>query len=515
MRKHVKLRLERLLDEMDRLAYPLPEEERKARVARAEIDDMYFFQTYLPHIFSLPPAEFHSDLCALYDLRGGPSICAVHAPRGFGKTPILSQGKPLKSLCYGLHREMLAVSATAELADELTAPIAQELKFNPRILQDFGPLFKEGGSTKFETTLGGSFWAVGRRQPIRGYHPDIAILDDIEDDKQAYNTDRVQEILDWLDKVVIPAMKPQSLGGSNLIMAGTIICTGSVLDRLLHRESIPPERRRIYKALIESGDGQLDSLWEAIRSAPELLQLKRDVGAVAFDSEFQGEPHDAERRFPPEWFDGLGFQEEEFQRVADRGPTIDISFYDPAARDTLKHDYKAIVLLSLATNGLAYVRDAWVRRLSVDAVIDKVYAHHGEFPSFEQWFEANGFQVLYKEIFKLKARDYGFELHLREYTTTQNKIMMIEGLSGFIETGRIRFKQTPDGRWYGDIGMVIDQLIHFPQAKRDDGADALSKAHAIALHRSRTAAYGASRKPERTSRHRSGIRRIFDVIRPR
>ena len=210
MRKDIKKRLDQLLIEMDRLCLPLPEAERAERVARGKVDDQFFFDTYLPHIFNLPPAEFHPDLCVLYDLRGSPAVCAFHAPRGFGKTPIVSQGKPIQSLCYGIHREILAVSATAEIADELTAPIAQELRSNPRILQDFGPLITSGGDTRFETSLGGKFWAVGRRQSIRGYHPDLAILDDIEDDKEAYNDDRVQEILDWIDKVVIPAMKPMS-----------------------------------------------------------------------------------------------------------------------------------------------------------------------------------------------------------------------------------------------------------------------------------------------------------------
>jgi hypothetical protein len=222
---------------------------------------------------------------------------------------------------------------------------------------------------------------------------------------------------------------------------------------------------------------------------------------------------------PPEAL--LGFQEEEFQRAAGEGPTIDITFYDPAARDTVNHDFKAIVLLSRAANGIAYVRDAWIRRLSVDAVVDKTYAHHHEFPTAEQWFEANGFQVLYKTVFELKAMlEYdGEELELEEYTTTLNKNMMIEALSGFVNTGRIRFKQNPDGSWYGDIGVLIKQLMDFPRGKKKDGADALSKAHAIALDKSRTAAYGTARRGnarrrDRARRRPTRLRRFFDALRP-
>lgn len=515
MRKHVRKRLERLLAEMERLALPLPEKGREERVARGKRDDPFFFETYLPHIFNLPPADFHPELCTLFDLRGSPSICAVHAPRGFGKTPILSQGKPIQSLCYGTHREILAVSATGDIADELTAPIAQELRHNPRILQDFGPLITSGGATRFDTSLGGKFWAVGRRMSIRGYHPDLAILDDIEDDKQAYNPDRVKEVINWIDKVVIPAMQPMSSGGSNLILSGTVICTQSVLDLILQREAIPAARRRIYKALIEDDYGNLSSLWAARRPVHDLLQMQAQIGSRAFDSEFQGAPHDDERMFPPEWF--LGFQEEEFQRAAKEGPVMSLSFYDPAARDTQKHDFKAIVFFSLASNGIGYVRDAWIRHSSVEAVVDKTFAHHAEYPDAEQWFEANGFQILYQKIFELKTPNYRTKLKLREYTTTRNKDMMIEGLSGFVETGRIRFRQNADGSWYSDIETLVKQLQGFPRAKKKDGADALSKANEIARDKAHKPAYGTSRhtKHSRHADQRGGFRRMLDALRPR
>lgn len=515
MRKEVKQRLDRLLAEMERLALPLPEEGRDERVARGKIDDQFFFQTYLPHIFRLESAEFHRDLCQLFDLRGSPSVCAVHAPRGFGKTPVFSQGKPIQSLCYGTHREILAVSATSDIADELTAPIAQELKNNPRILQDFGPLITSGGATRFETSLGAKFWAVGRRSAIRGYHPDLAILDDIEDDKQAYNADRVAEVIEWIDNVVIPAMKPESDGGSNLILSGTIICTASVLDLMLQREAIPAGRRRIYKALHEDELGNLTSLWEVRRPVHDLLNMKAMIGSRAFDSEFQGEPHDDDRMFPPEWF--LPFSEEEFQQAKAQGPTTDILFYDPAARDTKKHDYKAIVLLSLASNGIAYVRDAWIRQSSVDTVVDKTFANAKAYPEAQQWYEANGFQVLYEKVFELKAPNYEHKVTLEQYTTTQNKKLMIEGLSGFVENGRIRFKQNADGSWFGDIKLLLDQLKNFPNGKHDDGPDALSKAHAVALDKSKKAACQVSRKTkkDRHAEKRGGFRRMFDALRSR
>jgi len=310
MRKETQKRLDDLLKKMEALCTPLDPKHKAKRLARAAADDAYFFQTYLPNIFDQPPAAFHQELCALADRRQGKEVIVIAAPRGFGKTPVLSQGKPIKDICFARRKLILGVSATDDMAEDLTAPIAQELLENLRIRQDFGELVKRGSSTRFETTHGVSFRAVGRRVSIRGLHPDLCFLDDVEDDKQAANAERVKELLDWLWEVIYPAMKPASAGGSTLLVAGTILTRKSLLMQLLQNDGIPPEARRLYKALSLNDQGEYVSLWGARHPVWELLKTKQRIGTRRFEKEYQNTPQDDAAVFQESWF--LPFTDMEF-----------------------------------------------------------------------------------------------------------------------------------------------------------------------------------------------------------
>lgn len=159
------------------------------------------------------------------------------------------------------------------------------------------------------------------------------------------------------------------------------------------------------------------------------------------------------------------------------------AFFDPAARSGQQHDFKAIVLGSLV-NRLFYVRYAFIRRCSVQAVLDELYVIHARFPDARLACEVNGFQILYKDLLEYKSEKMGFRLHIDAITSTGNKAAGIESLSGYIETGAILFEKDQDG-YTSDIPILLEQLLEFPHGKHDDGPDALYHAHLLARQRAR------------------------------
>ena len=280
---------------MTEVISPLDPDLKDARLAQAKVDDFYFYQTYLPYLFDQESPGFHRELSAAFDVRS--EIQAYAAPRGFGKT-VITQGRQLKDLCFGVRRQILAVSASEEMAEDLTAPIKLHLEENSRILQDFGSLIKKGGESSFTTTNGVKFLAKGRGQKIRGLHPDLVVLDDVEDDKQARSRERTSELLDWLLEVIYPALIPASAGGGTLIIIGTILSRKSMLSRLLDEGEFSEVRGKIYQAIDEDGN----SLWDARHPIEELRKIKARIGSRRFSKEYQNRPQDEDSVFQESWF---------------------------------------------------------------------------------------------------------------------------------------------------------------------------------------------------------------------
>jgi predicted phage terminase large subunit-like protein len=192
---------------------------------------------------------------------------------------------------------------------------------------------------------------------------------------------------------------------------------------------------------------------------------------------------------------------------------ITTSFYDPAARDGKQHDYKAIVLGSLLPNGIYYVRYAYIRKTSVDQVLEKAYALDAEYDDLYFGFETNGFQVLYETLLQYKAKEKGYSLNIYKETSVSNKGSRIESLSGLIENGIIRFKKKNLTEYYSDITLLAEQLLEFPNGEHDDGPDALYYAYKMAKNKAMRAAYGSSKnkppKPQRKGRDRLNAPRFI------
>jgi predicted phage terminase large subunit-like protein len=189
---------------------------------------------------------------------------------------------------------------------------------------------------------------------------------------------------------------------------------------------------------------------------------------------------------------------------------ITTAFYDPAAGESKKSDYKAIVLGTML-NGKYWVRYAWIKQQKTpNDVLKQLYKIDRDFPGCFQGFEKNGFQVLYKELLKNRAEKEGYPIAIQGITTTSNKYLRIESLAGFVEDGAILFQKSATGAYDSDIGVLIEQLEDFPNGAHDDGPDALYYAFNMARDKAMKAAYGsANKKPVKKTRGLRGILQRF------
>jgi predicted phage terminase large subunit-like protein len=148
--------------------------------------------------------------------------------------------------------------------------------------------------------------AVGAGMKVRGlrykqYRPQLAIIDDLENDEAVASGDRRQKLMNWLTRALLPAMSHDG----RIIMIGTILHHDSLLKNVLDRKGpFAGWDTRLYKALDDQGQSRFPELY----STTDVLRMRDDptyekyLGPLAFSQEMMNEPVPEEDQiFKPEW----------------------------------------------------------------------------------------------------------------------------------------------------------------------------------------------------------------------
>ncbi len=448
-------------------------EKKKERLARAKADHFYFFKTYLPHYFPDTFAPFHYELIQLLDKR--PNLredevltpVAIAAPREFAKTTITSFGYSLHQICFKLRHFIIIGSDTEDLASDITGYIHLELQYNERIKADFGKLVRPNEAVNdYVTKNDVRILARGRGQRVRGlkhknWRPDLAILDDMENDKNVQNPGIVKDLLSWTKETVYPGIDR----AGNIFIIGTLLAKRSALSQIVAGKDEPWHNwtRRLYRAIQDDKT----SLWPQRYTLKQLYTQKELMGSLAFNKEKQNNPIDEDGAFQEEW-------------IRYYPPTIIIplqltvvGFWDPSIEVKATSDYKAIITVGANRQEMIfYVMDAFIKRCSIDAALQAAYSRHDEFHYTQFGVEDNLFQKLLLRDFDRLAKEKGYYLPVKGVPHNIAKESRILSLSPLVERGKIQFIKNR-----GDQDLLIEQMIFYPNSTvHDDGPDALEGA---------------------------------------
>lgn len=451
-------------------------EKKKARIAACRLDEFEFARVYLPHYFTDETPELHREWAGLAETKN--RMANIAAPRGHGKSVIFSLVKPLWWIVYKLRHLIVIGSDTETQAVGLVAFVMDELENNERITADFGsqknPGSWEDGAAV--TKSGIKIVGKGKGQSMRGlrnaqHRPDAFVGDDIESDDEQKNPRRVDKTVNWLTRVVLPAMDPH---GWSATVVGTLLSRRSALSRQLAaldtRTGEPLYVNRVYRALLADGS----PLWPA-RFTPEYLaEIREQMGSKDFNAEYMNNPKDDEGAFREEWITEWRDDSHETSQV-----DAIVIFTDPSLGETTKHDFKATVAIG-RSGGYHDVLAARIRRESVNAMIHGVFDLYESLKAahphavFAVGFEKNGFQELLKNDYEAEEKRRGYHLPLKLVGNYSNKLARIESLSSVVERGKLRFKRNQT-----DQNMLIEQLVYLGGSMPDDGPDALECAHRL------------------------------------
>jgi len=198
--------------------------------------EMFYKDRILAHQYLFPSRrknispEAHNDLLRLFYSQD--KYVLAEAFRGFAKSTLVEE-YTIMSILFGDSLFPIIIGNSYNRACERLAAIKHELESNENIIELFGP---QVGATWTADTIvtakGARVQAFGAKQSLRGAktkqgdRPDLAIVDDLEDEDMVATDEARAKIKRWFDASIIPALIPSG----KVRMVGTPLHPKSLLE---------------------------------------------------------------------------------------------------------------------------------------------------------------------------------------------------------------------------------------------------------------------------------------------
>jgi predicted phage terminase large subunit-like protein len=458
-------------------------EAKKERLEKSKNDKWFFARTYFPEYVCDKNAPFHSEWEKISNIKNEPVM--IITARGFGKSTFFTFIDLLHKICFAKSVYNLVSSYVEKKAKIFTGRILLELKYNSKLISDFGCFFADNSrqaigyfvakNKLYNTSICVHAISIGQdpRGLVFGPHRPTSInIDDPQSDKKAKSKKFVLEAVNWLLVKILPAMDKEY----TCHICATFLndrCFASILYKGDEDNGIPPVLTFIYPA-----EKKGKPTWANKFPEERLKKLKEKMGTANYNQEMLCIPKPIDGRI----FDKSNMKYFSIVELMDKSFDMVISASDFSM--TAKGDFKATVCLALI-EGKYYVLQARIKRERLSQHIKGMYEIYNNCNPERMFFEdvtkdkTNISTV--KEAFETVEKEIGFPLPYEALTNNENKIARIEAtLSSPVENQKILFnKDDPDQK------ILIDQLYEFPDGENDDAPDALEMAVRKILEMSR------------------------------
>jgi predicted phage terminase large subunit-like protein len=437
---------------------------------------------------------------------------AWSVPRGHAKSAYLSNMFPLHQIVFGLRRYIIIISETIAMSRKFVEWIADQLKFNQKLREDFGELLSpkkqlntHDNQDGFETYNGCFVQAASIGGQLRGaryknYRPDLIILDDLESSKNTNTKELRDKNLHWFNSVVMPL---GDITRTAIIYMGTLVHPQGLLPHVLNRADFEsrmfsaivsePERQDLWEKFEEiyrnqdnpnrledamafyyehkeEMDKGAKTLWNDRFPYYKLMMEKVNIGSRAFGSEYLNKPIDDETAvFKSSYFQY--FDDKDLYDANGKPLPLDIyGFWDLAVGKNSYSDYNAIVTIGRdRRTGVIYVLDVWAKKCPMHVALDVAEQKILEYR--HKIFGVETVQSQYEMFRQLRERLMKKGVYFTRIQAVnprgkkEERIMQLEPL---FENGTIRLKRHQR--------LLIEQLEQFPNGDHDDTIDALTSA---------------------------------------
>jgi predicted phage terminase large subunit-like protein len=432
---------------------------------------------YFPEVCEVESAPFHSEMVAL---QNGFDRVAIAAPRKHAKsvwTSYIGVIYDIVTLGTTLVPEehkcdfVLFLQANQELATDALTDIRSELMDNELLRSDFGDLIGNGRWTMLQIDCANGMKVVcrGMNVAIRGIRqggrvPKKIILDDVDTDATAYSRTESEKLIKRFRKGVanVGGFKPHKI-----FAVGTVITEYTLIADLLRN---PSYVTRNYPAIL-SGDiddpnSVIVPLWPAAWTPEKLRAKKKEIGSVAFNSEFMNLPYDPEMQ---------AFRENAVKACLydDSELPVDKKLECRGAADlAISQSRKADQFVQIATRrdraGILWVVDAERGRFDFPTQGTKVLGFCARNGIKKFGTEDVAYQRALKQALEIESRKSRLYTRFVGIKQDRAKEVRILGLVPLIENGTLRIPKRLNWLW--------EALLMWPNAEHDDEADGLEMA---------------------------------------
>lgn len=506
------------------------------RIDRAEEDVLFFMYQYLgadmnpefeepliPEGVSMEDApDFHNELCDMLNVVSNEEInkrIVWTAPRGHAKSAYLSNAFPLHQVVFQKRKYILIISETDAMSVKFIEYVANTLKFNKLLREDFGELLspksqmnerdnQEGFLTFSGTLVESSSMGKQMRGKRNGAtRPDLVICDDLESSKNTNTAELREKNLHWFNSVVIPIGDPDRTA---FVYMGTAVHPQGLLFEVMGRSDFeaklfsaiisPPERQDLWdifeelikdredpdrlgtaKAFYEMNQEEMDRgvevLWSQRWSYLGLMIEKSNMTTKAFASEFLNKPIDEGSQLFNR--DRMIFWD--YGDLDDKNLEI-FGAWDMAFGKNNRSDYNAIVIIGRErTTGVLYVLHTWAEKCPAHKAMEKAVEIIKEYKPRVFAVETVQAQFdLYRQLQEKLIKERVYFTKLKPITTNRShgkKEERVEQMEPLFENGIIRPHKSQR--------MLLEQLELFPFADHDDIPDALQMAVSLCSFQTR------------------------------
>jgi predicted phage terminase large subunit-like protein len=312
-------------------------------------------------ILSFPGFELAPHLRVLIDKleaveRGEITRLMVFMPPRHGKSFVTSQRFPAWFLGKHPNRFVISASYGQELADDFGRAVRDLVADAQQkaIFPDCQLSGDSGSMHRFNTTSGGSYFAVGRGAAITGRGAHLLLIDDPLKDSQEARSDAVRrELQSWYSNVAYTRLQPQAA----IVIIQTRWHTDDLAGWLL-REHFEERWEVINMPALAEEDESFrktgEALWPSRYSLDSLETIRRAVGGAAWQSLYQQRPVAAA---------GAIFKRDWWKSYTDP-PHFNfvLQSWDTAFKTGTENDYSVGTTWGRAENGY-YLLDLWRGRV--------------------------------------------------------------------------------------------------------------------------------------------------------
>lgn len=446
----------------------------------------YYFPEYFnPEAKGAEFAWFHK--LAASETVSNPDIFAVlEWPREHAKSVFADIFMPLYLKALGQLDGFVIASANKDKANGLLSDIQAQLEANDRYINDFGEQKSLGdwSDGHFVTRDGIGFWAIGKGQSPRGIReaekrPNMLVIDDLDDDEEVRNQDRVQKSLDWLKGALIGAM---SILQARILMVGNRIAKDAILAHVVGDiNEGDPKNEQIFHIKVfalenphTKEEDQSEAgvpAWAERYTREHILRRAKIMGYRMAQREFFHRQIKEGKVFKEEWL--------RYAKLPDfKYFDIVASYCDPSWKDSKKADFKAIATVGRIGNK-RYLIDIFCRQTSRASMVSYHYDVHHRLSKqpiriVKYKIEANFMQDAMIDDYILESENRGYLMPIQQDTRQKgDKYGRIENMTPAFENSLWVINE--DLRGSLDFEAFKAQLLGFPN-EHDDGPDALESA---------------------------------------